>query len=115
MAPCCSLCVQITAPVWAGGTQRVPTNGSVLLSLCVQITAPVWAGGTQRVPTNGSVLLSLCTDNGACLGWRDAEGPYQWLHYNEALLRARNFAAGLIASGEKTAAEREDPGEKYRR
>ena len=48
-------------------------------ALCVQITAPVWAGGTQRDPTNGSVLLSLCADNGACLGWRDAEGPYQWL------------------------------------
>ena len=39
-------------------------------------------------------------DNGACLGWRDGEGPYQWLHYNESLLRARNFAAGLISTGE---------------
>ncbi|KAA0185486.1 hypothetical protein HAZT_HAZT001290 [Hyalella azteca] len=32
--------------------------------------------------------------------WRDGPGrPYQWLHYNETLLRARNFGAGLVASG----------------
>lgn len=41
------------------------------------------------------------SNNGPCLGWRgDGPGrPYQWLHYNETLLRARNFGAGLVASG----------------
>ena len=42
----------------------------------------------------------MCADNGPCLGWRDdANSPYQWLHYNEALLRARNFGAGLVVHG----------------
>ncbi|GLH14816.1 Long-chain-fatty-acid--CoA ligase [Gryllus bimaculatus] len=36
------------------------------------------------------------SNNGPCLGWRDAPGrPYQWLSYDEALLRARNFGSGL--------------------
>lgn len=40
------------------------------------------------------------SNNGPCLGWRDAPNrPYQWLHYNEALLRARNFGAGLVVLG----------------
>lgn len=40
------------------------------------------------------------SNNGPCLGWREGPGkPYQWLHYNEALLRAKNFGAGLVASG----------------
>ena len=39
-------------------------------------------------------------DNGPCLGWREGpSGVYQWLHYNEALLRARNFGAGLVTLG----------------
>ncbi|XP_001607778.2 long-chain-fatty-acid--CoA ligase 1 [Nasonia vitripennis] len=40
------------------------------------------------------------SNNGPCLGWRN--GPlktYQWLNYNETLLRAKNFGSGLIASG----------------
>lgn len=40
------------------------------------------------------------TDNGPCLGWRDGYNkPYQWLHYNEALLRAKNFGSGLVSLG----------------
>ncbi|KAF5297457.1 hypothetical protein FQA39_LY19269 [Lamprigera yunnana] len=40
------------------------------------------------------------SNNGPCLGWRDSYNkPYQWLHYNEALLRAKNFGSGLIAEG----------------
>uniref|UniRef100_A0A6A7FS43 Long-chain-fatty-acid--CoA ligase n=2 Tax=Hirondellea gigas TaxID=1518452 RepID=A0A6A7FS43_9CRUS len=40
------------------------------------------------------------SNNGPCLGWRDGPNrPYQWLHYNEALLRARNFGAGLVVLG----------------
>ena len=46
------------------------------------------------------LYLFFSTDNGRCLGWREAPNkPYQWLHYNEALLRARNFGSGLIAHG----------------
>ncbi|KAL0274718.1 UNVERIFIED_CONTAM: hypothetical protein PYX00_002780 [Menopon gallinae] len=40
------------------------------------------------------------SNNGPCLGWRESYSkPYQWLHYNEALLRARNFGSGLVALG----------------
>lgn len=39
-------------------------------------------------------------DNGPCLGWRDGPNkPYQWLHYNETLLRAKNFGSGLVSLG----------------
>lgn len=42
------------------------------------------------------------SNNGPCLGWHeDKDKPYQWIHYNESLLRAKNFAAGLLASGLK--------------
>ncbi|XP_046631197.1 long-chain-fatty-acid--CoA ligase 5-like [Daphnia pulicaria] len=40
------------------------------------------------------------SNNGPCLGWR--EGPtdeYQWLNYQESLLRAQNFGSGLVALG----------------
>jgi long-chain acyl-CoA synthetase len=34
------------------------------------------------------------------LGWRETPTkPYQWVHYNEALLRAKNFGSGLVALG----------------
>ncbi|KAK7794083.1 hypothetical protein R5R35_010290 [Gryllus longicercus] len=40
------------------------------------------------------------SNNGPCLGWRDAPGrPYQWLRYDEALLRARNLGSGLTGLG----------------
>ncbi|XP_050726596.1 long-chain-fatty-acid--CoA ligase 1-like isoform X2 [Eriocheir sinensis] len=40
------------------------------------------------------------SNNGPCLGYREGPGkPYQWLHYNEALLRAKNFGAGLVSMG----------------
>lgn len=40
------------------------------------------------------------SDNGPCLGWRESPNkPYQWLHYNETLLRAKNFGSGLVALG----------------
>lgn len=42
------------------------------------------------------------SDNGPCLGWRDTPTkPYQWLHYNETLLRAKNFGSGLVYLGLK--------------
>ena len=41
------------------------------------------------------------SNNGNCLGWRDDYGTYVWLSYNETLLRAKNFGAGLVASGLK--------------
>ncbi len=41
------------------------------------------------------------SDNGICLGWRESKNkPYQWIHYNEALLRARNFGCGLVHLGQ---------------
>lgn len=40
------------------------------------------------------------SNNGPCLGWRDSlTSPYQWMNFNEALLRAKNFGSGLIALG----------------
>lgn len=40
------------------------------------------------------------SNNGPCLGWRDSlSSPYQWMNYNEALLRAKNFGSGLLALG----------------
>lgn len=39
-------------------------------------------------------------DNGKCLGWREnISKPFQWIHYNETLLRARNFGSGLMGLG----------------
>jgi len=39
-------------------------------------------------------------DNGKCLGWREnISKPFQWIHYNETLLRARNFGSGLLGLG----------------
>uniref|UniRef100_A0A1B6CV09 Long-chain-fatty-acid--CoA ligase n=1 Tax=Clastoptera arizonana TaxID=38151 RepID=A0A1B6CV09_9HEMI len=40
------------------------------------------------------------SNNGPCLGWRETlNKPYQWMHYNETLLRARNFGSGLVSVG----------------
>ncbi|CAG7734013.1 unnamed protein product [Allacma fusca] len=40
------------------------------------------------------------SNSGQCLGSRENQTkPYQWLHYNEALLRARNFGCGLTHLG----------------
>ncbi|XP_054266091.1 long-chain-fatty-acid--CoA ligase 1 isoform X2 [Macrosteles quadrilineatus] len=40
------------------------------------------------------------SNNGKCLGWHEGPSkPYQWLHYNETLLRARNFGSGLVSLG----------------
>ncbi|XP_063244280.1 long-chain-fatty-acid--CoA ligase 6 isoform X2 [Bacillus rossius redtenbacheri] len=40
------------------------------------------------------------SNNGPCLGWRESPArPYQWLHYNETLLRAKNFGSGLVDLG----------------
>ncbi|XP_012252895.2 long-chain-fatty-acid--CoA ligase 5 isoform X3 [Athalia rosae] len=40
------------------------------------------------------------SNNGPCLGWREGRNkPYQWIHYNETLLRARNLGSGLISCG----------------
>lgn len=34
------------------------------------------------------------------MGWRESYNkPYQWLNYNETLLRAKNFGSGLIEVG----------------
>nr|XP_023020932.1 long-chain-fatty-acid--CoA ligase 5 isoform X2 [Leptinotarsa decemlineata] len=43
---------------------------------------------------------SKVSNNGPCLGWRESYSkPYQWLNYNEALLRAKNFGSGLVTGG----------------
>ncbi|KAK2721292.1 long-chain-fatty-acid--CoA ligase 1-like [Artemia franciscana] len=40
------------------------------------------------------------SNNGNMLGWRDSrDSPYQWMRYNEALSRAKNFGSGLINLG----------------
>lgn len=44
--------------------------------------------------------MSSFLDNGKCLGWREnISKPFQWIHYNETLLRARNFGSGLLGLG----------------
>ncbi|XP_014251042.1 long-chain-fatty-acid--CoA ligase 5 isoform X2 [Cimex lectularius] len=40
------------------------------------------------------------SNDGKCVGWRENPNkPYQWMHYNETLLRARNFGSGLVSLG----------------
>ncbi|CAH0564044.1 unnamed protein product [Brassicogethes aeneus] len=40
------------------------------------------------------------SNNGQCLGWRESYSkPYQWLNFNEALLRAKNLGSGLVSQG----------------
>ncbi|XP_017780767.1 PREDICTED: long-chain-fatty-acid--CoA ligase 5 isoform X2 [Nicrophorus vespilloides] len=40
------------------------------------------------------------SNNGRCLGWRESfNKPYQWIHYNETLLRAKNVGSGMVAMG----------------
>lgn len=52
------------------------------------------------IAKNVYFFFSIILDNGPCLGWRESYNkPYQWLHYNEALLRAKNFGSGLVAHG----------------
>ncbi|KAG8257671.1 hypothetical protein J6590_043950 [Homalodisca vitripennis] len=52
-------------------------------------------GVTQPTSSPGATQ-----DNGKCLGWHDGPNrPYQWLHYNETLLRARNLGSGLVSLG----------------
>ncbi|XP_055385680.1 long-chain-fatty-acid--CoA ligase 5 isoform X2 [Condylostylus longicornis] len=42
------------------------------------------------------------SNNGPCLGWRDnLNAPYQWMHYDETLLKAKNFGAGMVSLGVK--------------
>ncbi|EDW95404.1 long-chain-fatty-acid--CoA ligase 5 isoform X1 [Drosophila yakuba] len=43
---------------------------------------------------------AYASNNGPCLGWRETlTSPYQWINYDEALLRAKNFGAGMLALG----------------
>ncbi|XP_066137914.1 long-chain-fatty-acid--CoA ligase 5 isoform X2 [Euwallacea fornicatus] len=45
---------------------------------------------------------SKVSNNGPCLGWRESYSkPYQWLTYDEALLRAKNLGSGLVEIGLK--------------
>lgn len=46
------------------------------------------------------INLLLILDNGPCLGWREFDSKsYQWLNYNETLLRAKNFGSGIVELG----------------
>ncbi len=47
------------------------------------------------------IFLMFILDNDKCLGWREKNKPYQWLNYNESLLRAKNFGCGLVHLGKK--------------
>ncbi|CAD7081095.1 unnamed protein product [Hermetia illucens] len=40
------------------------------------------------------------SNNGPCLGWREnINSSYQWINFDETLLRAKNFGSGLISLG----------------
>lgn len=40
------------------------------------------------------------SNNGPCLGWREnINSPYQWINFDETLLRAKNFGSGMISLG----------------
>ena len=40
------------------------------------------------------------SEGGPCLGWRNTQLlPFQWLTYNETMLRAHNFGSGLLSLG----------------
>ena len=46
------------------------------------------------------LFIYIYIDNGPCLGWReDPTQKYQWMSYDESLLRAHHFGSGLIALG----------------
>ena len=43
---------------------------------------------------------STLSEGGPCLGWRNTQlVPYQWLTYNETMLRGKNFGAGMLSLG----------------
>ncbi|XP_055923856.1 long-chain-fatty-acid--CoA ligase 1 isoform X3 [Eupeodes corollae] len=45
---------------------------------------------------------AYASNNGPCLGWRETlSSNYQWMNYDEALLRAKNFGSGMISLGIK--------------
>lgn len=47
--------------------------------------------------TKNVLIVCEFLDNGKCLGWREnISKPFQWIHYNETLLRARNFGSGIL-------------------
>jgi len=39
--------------------------------------------------------------DGQCLGWREGNGPYQWLTYKQVAARAQRVGSGLLALGFK--------------
>ena len=40
------------------------------------------------------------SEGAPCLGWRNTQlVPFQWLTYNETMLRAHNFGSGLLSLG----------------
>ncbi|EDV21206.1 uncharacterized protein TRIADDRAFT_50825 [Trichoplax adhaerens] len=39
------------------------------------------------------------SNNGPCLGYRDGDGPYQWIHYNEVIEKAEAIGSGLVSLG----------------
>lgn len=42
------------------------------------------------------------SNNGPCYGWKPSPNePYQWISYNDVLVKAANFGAGLISKGQK--------------
>ncbi|KAK3090796.1 hypothetical protein FSP39_014728 [Pinctada imbricata] len=65
----------------------------------------------QLIDVTGSEIQTLheafkngarLSNNGPCYGWKpSAKEPYQWISYNDVLVKAANIGAGLIASGHK--------------
>ena len=46
------------------------------------------------------VFGASLSEGGPCLGWRNTQLlPFQWLTYNETMLRAHNFGSGLLSLG----------------
>ncbi|KAJ8318094.1 hypothetical protein KUTeg_003185 [Tegillarca granosa] len=42
------------------------------------------------------------SNNGPCYGWKPSpDEPYKWISYNDVLVKAANFGAGLISKGQK--------------
>lgn len=102
---------KLSCPVELEDQSRQLPDGSRVSRLPLPQTASVTKVGEAQLLTRlysdcGTVYQLLrrgqsVSNDGPCLGWRSCEepGPYRWISYSRVLERARNFGAGLLASG----------------
>ncbi|KAJ8685573.1 hypothetical protein QAD02_021366, partial [Eretmocerus hayati] len=82
--------------------ERTPQPERILIELDTDEPIPGTSSGNCCPRGKASIEKRLNSrinhDNGPCLGWRERRSEkYQWMHYNETLLRAKNLGAGLLS------------------